>query len=463
MYSTSLLYNFRLVELDCYNGEGDNIIITHGYSFVTELNLEDILYELKDAAFINSDLPVILSIENHLDERHQIILANKFKEILEDLYIFPYDSKPEYVPTLREMRNKFLVKCGGRKLWEKEKINKKPPQNESLNNEINIKKKNIRHYKYKHCHSLNLVEKKIIVLDKRADYKLKMIKNKKKNFRNISYTFNEKTPIIFDTITSLENVRGVLATRLKKEKIDSNYYKPWEMISLKSTKTLKYYNDNEKNKKMLNLTKQCSIKVYPDSFDSSNYNMIKCFSCGIQACALNLQATEDDFILYDKIFFKQSQGLGYVVKYDKFFSKDYINSYEKPRFICHMEILSIINCSNLIENAKLVITNNGLLKLKIYSIGVKEDEKNPIVKCKLLNGTMFPIFENGNPTINYEVYDYELSAIMIKIKYNKKMIGRACIPYNLMKQGLRRIPVYDNHCFCNDDVYMVGCFSLKAV
>jgi hypothetical protein len=125
MYSTSLLYNFRLVELDCYNGEGDGIIITHGYTFVTDLDLDDILHELKNTAFVNSDLPVILSIENHLDEYHQKIMANKLKSILNDLYIVPYDEKPQYIPTLRDMQKKFLVKSEGRKLWENEKIPRK--------------------------------------------------------------------------------------------------------------------------------------------------------------------------------------------------------------------------------------------------------------------------------------------------------------------------------------------------
>ena len=37
MYSTSLLYNFRMVELDCYEGEGDEIIITHGYTLVGDV------------------------------------------------------------------------------------------------------------------------------------------------------------------------------------------------------------------------------------------------------------------------------------------------------------------------------------------------------------------------------------------------------------------------------------------
>ena len=48
MYSTSLLYNFRMVELDCYEGEGDEIVITHGYTLVDNVNLDDILVELKE-------------------------------------------------------------------------------------------------------------------------------------------------------------------------------------------------------------------------------------------------------------------------------------------------------------------------------------------------------------------------------------------------------------------------------
>ena len=122
MYSLSLLEGYRLVELDCYNGDGDNIIITHGYTLVSKLNLVDILEELKASAFVNSSLPVILSIENHLDEHHQNIMAQKFQEILVDIYIFPYDKKPGHLPTLRELRNKFIIKLGGTRLWFNDEI-----------------------------------------------------------------------------------------------------------------------------------------------------------------------------------------------------------------------------------------------------------------------------------------------------------------------------------------------------
>ena len=144
MYSTSLLYNFRMLELDCYEGDGDEIIITHGYTLVDDLTLTDVLMELKDTAFVNSDLPVILSIENHLGEKYQEIMVEKLKNILKDLYIFPSDIKPDHLPSLRDLRKKFLIKCGGKKLWENEIIPPKQHVNQFYNLNSIVPKLNIR-------------------------------------------------------------------------------------------------------------------------------------------------------------------------------------------------------------------------------------------------------------------------------------------------------------------------------
>ena len=76
---------------------------------------------------------------------------------------------------------------------------------------------------------------------------------------------------------------------------------------------------------------------------------------------------------------------------------------------------------------------------------------------------MFPSFQNGNPEVEFKVCDYDLSAVIIKIKVNNDIIGRGCIPYFGMKSGFRRIPIYDNECFNMKDVYMVGHFSLNKI
>ena len=103
MYSSSVLEGCRCVELDCYNDNG-NIKITHGYTFVSDLKLDDILYELRENGFVNSPYPIILSIENHLDKKHQDIMAEKFKSILKDLYIIHYLEKPHNITNLEELK-----------------------------------------------------------------------------------------------------------------------------------------------------------------------------------------------------------------------------------------------------------------------------------------------------------------------------------------------------------------------
>ena len=456
MYSTSLLYNFRMVELDCYEGDGNEIIITHGYTLVDDLFLDDVLYELKETAFINSDLPVILSIENHLGEKYQEIMVEKLKNILKDLYIFPFDLKPDHLPNLRDLRNKFLIKCGGSKLWEKEVI----PRKEHIKQFYNLTNSSFSLSQIIDPSS-QLIPKKIIFLTKKGKSRLKTSKTIIPNLKRTKNMYINKKRGEVKATKGLEKILGIIGVKYNKEKVDTDYYKPWEMITIKSSKSVKFSEDINEKKSILNLTKHCLLRIYPESFDSSNYNIIKCFACGIQGCCLNMQSTEDDFTLYNKIFFKQNEAQGYVLKPERFFSNEFIYDYDKPNYICKIQILSIINLYALIEELKLKFNKDMELNLAIYVIGIKEDESNPKYDFKLINGGLFPKFQDGNPNVEFKVYDFELSAILIKITLNNNIIGRGCIPYCFMKQGLRRIPIYDNQCYNVKTAYMVGHFCLE--
>ena len=457
MYSTSLLYNFRMVELDCYEGEGDEIIITHGYTLVDDLTLDEILIELKETAFINSDLPVILSIENHLGEKYQQIMVDKLKNILKDLYIFPQNFKPDYLPNLRDLKKKFLIKCGGRKLWEDANIPAKKHINQVYNLNNNFLLTQILNPSYQ------LIEKKIIFLDQIKQTKTKRnttILHKIKRTKSLHY--NNKQ-IEENIIIGLEKILGLIGMKFKSDQVTTNYYKPWEMITIKCSKATKFADNFVDKINITNLTKHCLLRIYPEKFDSTNYNIIKCFSCGIQGCCLNIQATKDDFTLYNKIFFKQNEGLGYVLKPERFLSQEFNSYYDRVSYICKIQIVSLFNLSKLIEEENIDIKYDNNLSLSIYVIGTKEDESNPKFDFKLINGSLFPSFQDGNPEVEFKVYDYDLSAIMIKIKSNDNLIGRSCIPYSLMKLGYRRIPIYDNQCFNVKEAYMVGYFTLNKI
>ena len=485
MYSLSLLEGYRLVELDCYNGEGDNIIITHGYTLVSKLNLVDILYEMKSSAFVKSSLPVILSIENHLDEYHQNIMAQKFKEILVDIYIFPYDKKPEYLPTLKELQNKFIIKLGGKRLWFDDEIKRKKNKNTQRlrggarrdkirkfilfdNFEDVIDSDEEKDNKYE-----NVIEKSNINIDKLFHDNNNLMKKEtiKSNFKDVREIISKITLDDIQkkdssdeqqeniTFQNLEKLRGLPSAKFKYEEIEENKYKPWECLTLKCKKFIKYESEPEKQREIIKLSQHCILKAYPDSFRSNNYDIIKCWRCGCQIAALNIQALEDDFTLFNNIFFYQNKKCGYVLKPQRLLDKDIIINNKTPNGKIEFKIISCYNLLKLMESKEDIIYEKGKLTMEIYSLGSEQDDLNPHRIYKLKGGLMFPIIKDNDNIIKYPIYENDLGGIMIKFIYEGNMIGRGCIPYCLMKNGYRRIPIFDNDCYICDDVFVLGFFK----
>ena len=426
MYSLSLLEGYRLVELDCYNGEGDNIIITHGYTLVSKLNLVDILYEMKSSAFVKSSLPVILSIENHLDEYHQNIMAQKFKEILVDIYIFPYDKKPEYLPTLKELQNKFIIKLGGKRLWFDDEIKRKKNKNTQRlrggarrdkirkfilfdNFEDVVDSDEEKDNKYK-----NVIEKSNINIDKIFHDNNNNIMKKetiKSNFKDVREIISKITLDDIQkkdssdeqqeniTFQNLEKLRGLPSAKFKYEEIEENKYKPWECLTLKCKKFIKYESEPEKQKEIIKLSQHCILKAYPDSFRSNNYDIIKCWRCGCQIAALNIQALEDDFTLFNNIFFYQNKKCGYVLKPQRLLDKDIIINNKTPNGKIEFKIISCYNLLKLMESKEDIIYEKGKLTIEIYSLGSEQGDLNPHRIYKLKGGQMFPIIKNSDNII----------------------------------------------------------------
>ena len=113
----------------------------------------------------------------------------------------------------------------------------------------------------------------------------------------------------------------------------------------------------------------------------------------------------------------------------------------------------------LLEANEEILYERGKIKMEIYPLGSEKDDLNPHKIYKLKGGLMFPVIIENNEDIKYQIYEDELGGIMIKFTYEGKMVGRGCIPYCLMKEGYRRIRLFDNNCLMCETAYAVGYFK----
>lgn len=75
--------------MDCWDGKGEDEepIITHGKAMCTDILFKEVIYAVRDTAFVTSEYPVILSFENHCSKKQQYKLAKYCDEILGDLLL----------------------------------------------------------------------------------------------------------------------------------------------------------------------------------------------------------------------------------------------------------------------------------------------------------------------------------------------------------------------------------------
>lgn len=73
--------------MDCWDGPDGEPLIFHGRTLTTKIKFIDVVRTIKDHAFVTSDLPVILSIEDHCSIKQQQFMAQTFRDIFGGLII----------------------------------------------------------------------------------------------------------------------------------------------------------------------------------------------------------------------------------------------------------------------------------------------------------------------------------------------------------------------------------------
>jgi hypothetical protein len=93
-YINAFYLGCKCVELDCWDGENNSPVITHGFTMTSKILFIDVIRTIKQYGFIFSPYPIVLSLEMHCSTIQQDVIASILRqEFGPDLFLLNSHNK----------------------------------------------------------------------------------------------------------------------------------------------------------------------------------------------------------------------------------------------------------------------------------------------------------------------------------------------------------------------------------
>eukprot|EP00036_Acanthoecidae_sp_10tr_P017524 CAMPEP_0206301298 /NCGR_PEP_ID=MMETSP0106_2-20121207/8140_1 /ASSEMBLY_ACC=CAM_ASM_000206 /TAXON_ID=81532 /ORGANISM="Acanthoeca-like sp., Strain 10tr" /LENGTH=1176 /DNA_ID=CAMNT_0053732039 /DNA_START=168 /DNA_END=3699 /DNA_ORIENTATION=+ len=286
IYRQVLLSGCRCIEIDIWNGKSvegaDCPIVTHGPSEYTKCKsilFRDVMLAIKDAAFVNSEYPVILSFENHCNLLNQQAMATDVKTIFGGLLCQSYmdgdGGTGKSLPSPSQLRCKIIIKNKRLRHLVKQAL---PRGKNDDNSKIRV-----------------VVDGDVV--EETDEEKQRRLSKAKVRAEELSDIVNYVWPVTF------KGFDIALQT-------DNCYH----MSSFNETKSYKYACAGPEI--FSSYCQKQLARVYPKGtrLSSSNYNPMSAWMVGVQLVALNYQTTDSYPMHYNIGMFTPNGTCGYRLK-----------------------------------------------------------------------------------------------------------------------------------------------------
>uniref|UniRef100_A0A0C9RXU3 Phosphoinositide phospholipase C n=1 Tax=Wollemia nobilis TaxID=56998 RepID=A0A0C9RXU3_9CONI len=432
----------RVIELDIWpNSSKDDILVLHGRTLTAPVEFIKCLESIKMHAFVVSQYPVIITLEDHLTRDLQAKAATMITQTFGELLYYPDSEIMEEFPTPESLKGRILISTKPPKEYleskpaeveeNEEKLKMKTPDEEPWGDEIPEYGADVANEGKNSYATGSIAEDSD---DDEGSIQRNTDKDAAPEYKRL-ITIRAGKP-------KGESLKAALSVDEKQEV---------KRLSLSEPQLEKVASSHSKH--LVRFTQKNFLRVYPKGtrITSSNYNPLIAWIHGAQMVALNMQGYGRPLWLVHG-FFRANGGCGYVKKPDfllpkgsetddqnifdpkaerpvkntlkikiymgdgwnQEFKKTHFDTYSPPDFYTRVGIAGV-PADTVMKKTKAI-----------------EDRWTPYWNEEFV----FPLTVPELALLRIEVHEYDMSE-------KDDFAGQTCLPVTELKSGIRTIPLHN--------------------